>query len=115
MGWMHWRWPSPRRGFGLACLRLLWGQGWQWLPAGDRAHAQPGIFVVDDPGEVPAQLDHGGQLAALEISFADGCSGGFIDNEHSLNMGRVPETASMLEQAARFCQGSRQNRQDKQY
>jgi hypothetical protein len=35
---------------------------------------------------MPAQLNYGGQFAALEISLADGRSGGFIDNEHSANM-----------------------------
>ena len=62
------------------------GQGRQWLLAGDRAHAQPGILVVHDPGKVPAQLDHGGQFTALDISFADGRGGGFIDNEHCANV-----------------------------
>jgi hypothetical protein len=50
---------------------------------------------------VPAQLDHGGQFTALEIGFADGCSGGCINNEHGLNMGRMSGTASTLTQAAR--------------
>ena len=56
------------------------------MPARNRAHAQPGILVVHDPGKVPAQLDYGGQFATLEISFADGGGGGFINNEHSANM-----------------------------
>ena len=62
------------------------GAGAARLPVGDRAHTQPGILVVRDPGEAPAQLDHGGQFTILKISFADGRGGGFIDNEHCANV-----------------------------
>ena len=57
------------------------GQGRQWLLAGDRAHAQPGILVVHDPGKVPAQLDHGGQFAVLVVSFLDGDGSGVVSGE----------------------------------
>ena len=70
------------------------GQGRQRLPAGYRAHAQSGILVVHDPGEVPAQFDHGGQFAALEIGLADGCSGRFVNGEHGVEMGGRPQWAS---------------------
>jgi len=35
---------------------------------------------------VPPQLDYRGQLAAFDVSLADGRGGGFIDNEHGANM-----------------------------
>jgi hypothetical protein len=52
---------------------------------GDGAHARPGVLVVHNSKEVPAQFDHGRQLAAREIGFVDGCRGRFIDNEHCAN------------------------------
>jgi hypothetical protein len=41
------------------CPLRLQRQRRQWLPAGDRPHAEPGVRVVGDPREVPAQLDPG--------------------------------------------------------
>ncbi len=47
----------------------------------------PGVLVVRDSGKVPAQLDHSGQLVALEISLADRRGGGFVNCEHHADMG----------------------------
>ena len=44
----------------------------QRLPARDDPRTLPGLGIVEDAGEAPAQLDRGGQLTALLIDGADG-------------------------------------------
>src|SRR5271157_5181303 len=51
-------------------------------PARDRPDAHAGLGIVTDQREVPAQLNDGGQLAALVQGVADGIGGRFIDGEH---------------------------------
>lgn len=60
---------------------------WDWPPPGDLPHAIPGVGAVDQR-EVPAELDHAGQLAALVIGEADGVGGGFVHGEHAGDVGR---------------------------
>ena len=56
-------------------------------PPGDPPHAIPGMDAVNQR-EVPAELDHAGELAALLIGPADGLGGGFVHGEHAGDMGR---------------------------
>jgi hypothetical protein len=60
------------------------------LPAGDDADALPGLPVVGDAGEPPAQLDRGRELAALLEHGADRSSIRLGDDEHRWSMGTCP-------------------------
>ena len=52
------------------------------FPPRDSPGAFPRLGVVGDAREVPAQLDHGGQLALLLEHTTDGGGFGFGDTEH---------------------------------
>ena len=51
------------------------------------------MLGVHDPGKVPTQLDHSGQLSAFKIGFTDRIGSWFIDNEHGGSMGRTTDEA----------------------
>jgi hypothetical protein len=72
----------------------------QWLPAGDGPGALPGLHVVRDGGEQPAQFDCGRELATT-IEGGTDC-GGFClgDNEHPPSMGTRTTTGKRPSRAA---------------
>src|SRR4051812_12281525 len=53
-------------------------------PSEDHLHASPGMNIVRQQREVPAELDNARQLAAVIDGAADRFGGGFIDREHAL-------------------------------
>jgi hypothetical protein len=61
------------------------GHGSQRLPAGNRAHTNPSIFVVRDPWKPSAQLYNGGQLTAFHEHLANSLSRRVINAEHGSN------------------------------
>ena len=58
-------------------------QGGSRRPADDDPHAPPRVLAVRDGREAPAQLDHGGQLAALMPGVADRGRGLLVHDEHA--------------------------------
>src|SRR3954449_10746789 len=67
----------------------------QLLPAGDGAHAKPGLAVIGDEREVATQLDDARQLAPVLAGAADRFGGWFIDGEHADTIRpHLPQAAS---------------------
>ena len=78
--------PFARREPGSKHERCRSGR--QRLPSRNCPHADPGRLVVGDPREMPPELDHGGEFAALLEHLTDRRGRGLVDAEHGVKMGR---------------------------
>jgi hypothetical protein len=82
----------------------------QRRPAGDGTDLFPGLLIVGDAGEPPAQFDGGGKLAVLFKHCADRGGIGFGDDIHLLNMAaqvKAGKHGSDLFQRGQRCAHSR--------